>query len=151
MVSEAESAQPGSLRITRPGDQAVRARVTTILPPATEAPAVGHTRRGRISMRRSARRLSLPVTLLVTGLLVAGCGGSISSSIGSLPSPTATAPAKPTVTAAGPPPHAPAHWFRGARGLLRHQPDLALGPAGRPCPGRPDRLDRALGSPPLGS
>jgi len=43
------------------------------------------------------------------------------------------------------------HHFRGTRRLLRHQPDLALGPAGRPCPGRPDRLDRALGSPPLGN
>ena len=50
-------------------------------------------------MRRSARRLSLPVTLLVAGLL-AGCGGTISSSIGSLPSRTATAPARPSVTAA---------------------------------------------------
>ena len=34
------------------------------------------------------------------GLLAAGCGGSISSSIGSLPSRTATAPARPSVTAA---------------------------------------------------
>ena len=50
-------------------------------------------------MRRSAKRLSLPVTLLVTGLLAAGCGGTISSSIGSLPSRTATAPARPSVTA----------------------------------------------------
>jgi hypothetical protein len=99
MVSEAESAHPGILRITRPGDQAVRARVTTILPPATEASAVGHIRRGRISMRRSATRLSLPVTLLAAGLLAAGCGGTISSSIGSLPSRTATAPARPSVTA----------------------------------------------------
>ena len=59
-------------------------------------------------MRRSARRLSLPVTLLVTGLLVAGCGGSISSSIGSLPSRTATAPARPSVTAAAPTTQPPA-------------------------------------------
>ena len=51
-------------------------------------------------MRRSATRLSLPVTLLAAGLLAAGCGGSISSSIGSLPSRTATAPARPSVTAA---------------------------------------------------
>ena len=124
----------------------------------TEAPAVGHTRRGRISMRRSAKRLSLPVTLLAAGLLAAGCGGTISSSIGSLPSRTATAPARPSVTAAPttqpPGPVATVtsagHRFRGARRLLRHQPDLALGPAGRPCPGRADRLDRALGSPPLG-
>ena len=51
-------------------------------------------------MRRSAKRLSLPVTLLAAGLLAAGCGGSsISSSIGSLPSRTATAPARPSVTA----------------------------------------------------
>ena len=51
-------------------------------------------------MRRSAKRLSLPVTMLVAGLLAAGCGGTISSSIGSLPSRTATAPARPSVTAA---------------------------------------------------
>ena len=51
-------------------------------------------------MRRSAKRLSLPVTLLAAGLLTAGCGGTISSSIGSLPSRTATAPARPSVTAA---------------------------------------------------
>jgi hypothetical protein len=66
----------------------------------TEASAVGHTRRGRISMWRSVTRLSLPVTLLAAGLLAAGCGGTISSSIGSLPSRTATAPARPSVTAA---------------------------------------------------
>ncbi len=47
-------------------------------------------------MRRSAKRLSLPVTLLAAGLLAAGCGGAISS----LPSRTATAPARPSVTAA---------------------------------------------------
>ena len=51
-------------------------------------------------MRRFATRLSLPVTLLAAGLLAAGCGGTISSSIGSLPSRTATAPARPSVTAA---------------------------------------------------
>ena len=51
-------------------------------------------------MRRSPKRLSLPVTLLAAGLLAAGCGGTISSSIGSLPSRTATAPARPSVTAA---------------------------------------------------
>ena len=48
-------------------------------------------------MRRSAKRLSLSVTLLAAGLL-AGCGGTISSSIGSLPSRTATAAARPSVT-----------------------------------------------------
>ena len=51
-------------------------------------------------MRRSAKKLSLPVTLLAAGLLAAGCGGTISSSIGSLPSRTATAAARPSVTAA---------------------------------------------------
>ena len=51
-------------------------------------------------MRRSVKRLSLPVTLLAAGLLAAGCGGTISSSIGSLPSRTATAAARPSVTAA---------------------------------------------------
>jgi hypothetical protein len=48
-------------------------------------------------MRRSAKRLSLPVTLLAAGSL-AGCGNAISSSIGSLPSRTATVSARPTVT-----------------------------------------------------
>ncbi len=51
-------------------------------------------------MRRSVKRLSLPVTLLAAGLLAAGCGGTISSSIGSLPSRTATTPARPSITAA---------------------------------------------------
>jgi len=48
-------------------------------------------------MRRSAKRLSLPVTLLAAGLL-AGCGSTISSSIGSLPSRTATVSARPGAT-----------------------------------------------------
>ena len=49
-------------------------------------------------MRRSAKGLSLPVVLLAAGLLVAGCGGTISSSIGGLPSRTATVSARPGVT-----------------------------------------------------
>jgi hypothetical protein len=49
-------------------------------------------------MRRSAHRLSLPVILLAAGLVVAGCGGTISSSIGGLPSRTATVSARPGVT-----------------------------------------------------
>jgi len=49
-------------------------------------------------MRRSAKRLSLPVTVLAAGLLAAGCGGTISSSIGGLPSRTATVSARPGVT-----------------------------------------------------
>ena len=48
-------------------------------------------------MRRSGKRLSLPVTLLAAGLL-AGCGSTISSSIGSLPSRTATVSARPGAT-----------------------------------------------------
>lgn len=40
------------------------------------------------------------MTLLAAGLLAPGCVGAISSSIGSLPSRTATAPARPSVTAA---------------------------------------------------
>jgi hypothetical protein len=59
-------------------------------------------------MRRSAKRLSLSVTLLAAGLLAAGCGGTISSSIGSLPSRTATASARPSVTAAAPTTQPPA-------------------------------------------
>ena len=59
-------------------------------------------------MRRSAKKLSLSVTLLAAGLLAAGCGGTISSSIGSLPSRTATAPARPSVTAAAPTTQPPA-------------------------------------------
>jgi len=49
-------------------------------------------------MRRSAHRLSLSVILLAAGLLMAGCGGTISSSIGGLPSRTATVSARPGVT-----------------------------------------------------
>jgi len=49
-------------------------------------------------MRRSAKRLSLPVTLVAAGLLAAGCGSTISSSIGSLPSRTATVSPRPSVT-----------------------------------------------------
>ena len=49
-------------------------------------------------MRRSAKRLSLPVTVLAARLLAAGCGGTISSSIGGLPSRTATASPRPGVT-----------------------------------------------------
>ena len=52
-------------------------------------------------MRRSATRLSLAVAVLVTGLLAAGCGSSISS-IGSLPSRTATVSGRPSVTAQPP-------------------------------------------------
>jgi hypothetical protein len=59
-------------------------------------------------MRNPAKRLSLPVTLLAAGLLAAGCGGTISSSIGSLPSRTATAPTRPSVTAAAPTTQPPA-------------------------------------------
>jgi hypothetical protein len=49
-------------------------------------------------MRRSAQRLSLPVILLAAGLLAAGCGGAISSSIGGLPSRTGTVSSRPGVT-----------------------------------------------------
>ena len=51
-------------------------------------------------MRCSTKRLSLPVTLLVAGCLAAGCGSTITSSTGSLPSRTATVSARPSVTAA---------------------------------------------------
>ena len=53
-------------------------------------------------MRRSATRLSLVVAVLVVGLLAAGCGSSITSSIGSLPSRTATVSGRPSVTAQPP-------------------------------------------------
>ena len=54
------------------------------------------------------RRLSLPVTFLVIGCLAAGCGSTITTSTGGLPSrtatvsarPSATVPARPSVTAA---------------------------------------------------
>jgi hypothetical protein len=51
-------------------------------------------------MRRSAKRISPLVAIVVAGCLAAGCGGSITSSIGSVPSRTATVSARPTVTAA---------------------------------------------------
>lgn len=51
-------------------------------------------------MRRYATRLSLVVAVLVAVVLAAGCGSSITSSIGSLPSRTATVSGRPSVTAA---------------------------------------------------
>jgi hypothetical protein len=51
-------------------------------------------------MRHSMKRISPLVAIVVAGCLAAGCGGSITSSIGSLPSRTATVSARPTVTAA---------------------------------------------------
>jgi hypothetical protein len=48
----------------------------------------------------SGKRLSLLVGLLVAGGLMAGCGGTVTSSIGSLPSRTAGISAGPSVTAA---------------------------------------------------
>ena len=53
-------------------------------------------------MRRSATRLSLVVAVLAAGLLAAGCGSSITSSIGGLPSRTATVSGRPSVTAQPP-------------------------------------------------
>ena len=50
-------------------------------------------------MRRSTKRLSLLVVIAVVGCLAAGCGGTVTSSIGSLPSRTATVSARPSVTA----------------------------------------------------
>ena len=52
-------------------------------------------------MRCSATRLSLVMAVLVAGLVAAGCGSSISS-IGSLPSRTATVSGRPSVTAQPP-------------------------------------------------
>jgi hypothetical protein len=51
-------------------------------------------------MRHSAKRLSPLVAIVVAGCLTAGCGGSITSSIGSVPSRTATISARPSITAA---------------------------------------------------
>ena len=50
-------------------------------------------------MRRSTKRLSLLVAIAVVGCLAAGCGGTVTSSIGSLPSRTATVSARPSATA----------------------------------------------------
>ena len=131
------------------------------LSPQAEASADGHEQCGGIIMRRSAKRLSLLAAIVVVGFLAAGCGGTVTSSIGSVPSRTATISARPSVTAAPttqPPTYSvttfravrPVQRFRGARRLLRHQPHMAVGPARRPCPGRPDRVDRPFRSPPLG-
>ena len=49
-------------------------------------------------MRRSRKRLSLPAAILVAGCLAAGCGSTITSSTGGLPSRTATVSARPSVT-----------------------------------------------------
>ncbi len=51
-------------------------------------------------MRCAAGRLSLPVAVLVAGLLATGCGSTITSPTGSLPSRTATVSARSSVTAA---------------------------------------------------
>src|SRR5689334_14568106 len=48
----------------------------------------------------SRKRLSSPAALLIIGGLAAGCGGTVSSSIGSLPSRTASISARPSATAA---------------------------------------------------
>jgi hypothetical protein len=53
-------------------------------------------------MRRSAIGLSAVLAVLAAGLLAAGCGSSITSSIGSLPSRTATVSGRPSVTAQPP-------------------------------------------------
>ena len=53
-------------------------------------------------MRRSAARLSRVAAVFAAGLLAAGCGSSITSSIGSLPSRTATVSGRPSVTAQPP-------------------------------------------------
>ena len=53
-------------------------------------------------MRRSATRLSRVAAVLAAGLLAAGCGSSITSSVGSLPSRTATVSGRPSVTAQPP-------------------------------------------------
>ena len=50
-------------------------------------------------MRRPMKRLSLLVAIAVVGCLAAGCGGTVTSSIGSLPSRTATVSARPSATA----------------------------------------------------
>ena len=101
-------------------------------------------------MRRSAARLSRVVAVLVAGLLAAGCGSSITSSIGSLPSRTATVSGRPSVTAQPP----------------THSVTTAAPATGSAAPGassgtsltwlwvllgvlvlaRPDRLDRVLAS-----
>ena len=51
-------------------------------------------------MRCSAKALSLPVAILVTGCLAAGCGSSVQSAINNLPSRTATSTVAPTTTGA---------------------------------------------------
>jgi hypothetical protein len=53
-----------------------------------------------LSMRHSAKRIFLLVAIVVAGCLAAGCGGSVTSSIGSVPSRTATISARPSLTAA---------------------------------------------------
>jgi hypothetical protein len=53
-----------------------------------------------VSMRRFAKGLFLLTAVLVAGFVAGGCGGTVTSSIGSGPSRTATIPARPSVTAA---------------------------------------------------
>jgi hypothetical protein len=51
-------------------------------------------------MQRFVKGLSLLTAVLVVGCMAAGCGGSVTSSIGSVPSRTATVSARPSATAA---------------------------------------------------
>ena len=51
-------------------------------------------------MRCSAKALALPVAILATGCLAAGCGSSVQSAINNLPSRTATSTVAPTTTGA---------------------------------------------------
>jgi hypothetical protein len=59
----------------------------------------GNIGQREIGMRGAAGRLFPLVVVLVAGLLAAGCGSTITSSAGSLPSRTATVSARPSVTA----------------------------------------------------
>ena len=130
-------------------------------PVASYGRSSGQDQYGRISMRHSAKRISPLIVIVVAGCLAAGCGGSITSSIGSVPSRTATISARPTVTAAPTtqPPAAVRDHVSADRAVQRlgdvqcflwHQPPLAMDPAGCPSPRRPDGMDRPFSPPPLG-
>jgi hypothetical protein len=65
--------------------------------------------------------LSVPAAVLAAGLLAAGCGSSITSSIGGLPSRTAAGSRRDHGRAV--------HRVGDAERLLWHQLDLAVDPA----------------------
>ena len=128
-------------------------------------------------MRSFTKAWFLPAVILATGCLAAGCGSAAQDAAGNLASKAATATASPEETPTGPSiptvtrtptaratvtatatvtasaaPAAPGCLADGHRDRIqfRLHPYLALDPAGRRRPGRPDRMDRPCVTPSFG-